>query len=182
MIFLSCLLLNKMSSIFFYIYTCDISFLQCFDYPNFFRIVLTVPEEMLIEACDRIKEFCHNHYSLNASTSAANVEMILKSQMQMLQVWSGFCLRSVVAYLLKHYQSDNVSPLWSLSTRSWWHIIYDIVCIKKGITINVIYKNSKTRENVNLSFIMLRFYNILNFKSRCLCPLLQFKTLTINIR
>lgn len=59
---------------------------QCFDYPNYFRIVLTVPEEMLVEACDRIKDFCTNHYTFNATTSAINAEMLLKSQMQMLQV------------------------------------------------------------------------------------------------
>ncbi|XP_066933991.1 tyrosine aminotransferase-like [Clytia hemisphaerica] len=30
----------------------------CFKYPNFFRIVLTVPPHMIQEACSRIKEFC----------------------------------------------------------------------------------------------------------------------------
>ncbi|XP_053402805.1 tyrosine aminotransferase-like [Mercenaria mercenaria] len=35
---------------------------QCFDFPNFFRVVLTVPQEKLKEACDRIKEFCEQHY------------------------------------------------------------------------------------------------------------------------
>lgn len=30
----------------------------CFQYPNFFRIVLTVPPHLLQEACSRIKEFC----------------------------------------------------------------------------------------------------------------------------
>ncbi|XP_073440924.1 tyrosine aminotransferase [Dendrobates tinctorius] len=34
----------------------------CFEYPNFFRIVLTVPEEMMVEACRRIREFCAEHY------------------------------------------------------------------------------------------------------------------------
>ncbi|KAG8437489.1 hypothetical protein GDO86_008263 [Hymenochirus boettgeri] len=34
----------------------------CFEYPNYFRIVLTVPEEMMIEACRRIREFCKLHY------------------------------------------------------------------------------------------------------------------------
>uniref|UniRef100_A0A8C5WHG5 Tyrosine aminotransferase n=1 Tax=Leptobrachium leishanense TaxID=445787 RepID=A0A8C5WHG5_9ANUR len=34
----------------------------CFEYPNYFRIVLTVPEEMMIEACRRIREFCEQHY------------------------------------------------------------------------------------------------------------------------
>lgn len=33
-----------------------------FDYPNFFRIVVTVPEEMMVEACVRIRQFCQCHY------------------------------------------------------------------------------------------------------------------------
>lgn len=36
---------------------------QCFDFPNFFRIVLTVPEEKIVVACERIAEFCRAHYS-----------------------------------------------------------------------------------------------------------------------
>ncbi|XP_055622029.1 tyrosine aminotransferase [Toxorhynchites rutilus septentrionalis] len=35
---------------------------QCFEYPNYVRIVLTVPEEMIIEACKRLDEFCEKHY------------------------------------------------------------------------------------------------------------------------
>ncbi|XP_040265060.1 tyrosine aminotransferase [Bufo bufo] len=34
----------------------------CFEYPNYFRVVLTVPEEMMVEACRRIHEFCSEHY------------------------------------------------------------------------------------------------------------------------
>ncbi|XP_007906137.1 tyrosine aminotransferase [Callorhinchus milii] len=34
----------------------------CFEYPNFFRIVLTVPADMMVEACNRIRQFCENHY------------------------------------------------------------------------------------------------------------------------
>ena len=33
-----------------------------FYYPGFFRIVLTAPEDTLVEACERIKEFCAKHY------------------------------------------------------------------------------------------------------------------------
>jgi tyrosine aminotransferase len=36
---------------------------QCFQYPNYFRVVLTVPEEKIREACQRISEFCFAHYS-----------------------------------------------------------------------------------------------------------------------
>ncbi|KAK2170498.1 hypothetical protein NP493_1149g00075 [Ridgeia piscesae] len=35
---------------------------QCFEYPDYFRIVLTVPEDKISEACDRIAEFCNVHY------------------------------------------------------------------------------------------------------------------------
>ena len=44
---------------------------KCFNIPNFFRIVLTVPAELMIEACDRISEFCHLHYD---STTRFEVE------------------------------------------------------------------------------------------------------------
>ncbi|KAM6946109.1 tyrosine aminotransferase [Aplochiton taeniatus] len=33
-----------------------------FEYPNFFRVVVTVPKEMMVEACGRIREFCQRHY------------------------------------------------------------------------------------------------------------------------
>ncbi|XP_068459740.1 tyrosine aminotransferase [Clinocottus analis] len=35
---------------------------SAFEYPNFFRIVVTVPEEMMVEACSRIREFCQRHH------------------------------------------------------------------------------------------------------------------------
>ncbi|XP_045511488.1 tyrosine aminotransferase [Colias croceus] len=34
---------------------------KCFEYPNYMRIVLTVPEEYLREACQRITLFCKEH-------------------------------------------------------------------------------------------------------------------------
>jgi tyrosine aminotransferase len=35
---------------------------ECFSYSGFFRIVLTAPEEVLIESCKRMKEFCVKYY------------------------------------------------------------------------------------------------------------------------
>ncbi|KAF2355837.1 Tyrosine/nicotianamine aminotransferase [Trinorchestia longiramus] len=34
---------------------------RCFDVPNYFRIVLTVPEETMREACKRMEAFCKTH-------------------------------------------------------------------------------------------------------------------------
>ena len=34
----------------------------CFFYPSYFRIVLTVPENLITESCKRIKEFCEIHF------------------------------------------------------------------------------------------------------------------------
>uniref|UniRef100_A0A1L8E2B5 Tyrosine aminotransferase n=1 Tax=Nyssomyia neivai TaxID=330878 RepID=A0A1L8E2B5_9DIPT len=34
---------------------------ECFCYPNYFRIVITIPEEKMREACERISNFCTNH-------------------------------------------------------------------------------------------------------------------------
>ena len=39
---------------------------KCFNIPNFFRIVLTVPQKFMTEACDRITEFCEEHYDFRA--------------------------------------------------------------------------------------------------------------------
>ncbi|XP_013793076.2 tyrosine aminotransferase-like [Limulus polyphemus] len=36
---------------------------MCFNYPDFMRIVLTVPEEQMQEACERIADFCSQHYA-----------------------------------------------------------------------------------------------------------------------
>lgn len=35
---------------------------KCFNIENYIRIVLTVPRSMIIEACNRIKEFCETHF------------------------------------------------------------------------------------------------------------------------
>lgn len=43
--------------------------LQAFEYPNFFRIVVTVPQEMMVEACGRIREFCQRHYRPSSCNS-----------------------------------------------------------------------------------------------------------------
>jgi len=34
----------------------------CFDFPGYFRFVLTIPEHMILEACQRIQEFCYEHF------------------------------------------------------------------------------------------------------------------------
>lgn len=47
---------------------------RCFDYPNYMRIVLTVPEEMIAEACARIAEFCAVHYRPTATASSPIAE------------------------------------------------------------------------------------------------------------
>lgn len=36
----------------------------CFNFQGFIRIVLTVPEKLIIEACERIIEFCDRHINL----------------------------------------------------------------------------------------------------------------------
>lgn len=38
---------------------------QCFEYPNYIRLVLTVPEEMIVEAVKRLTEFCDQHYKID---------------------------------------------------------------------------------------------------------------------
>lgn len=35
---------------------------ECFEYPGYIRIVLTAPEEILIVACERMREFCEKYF------------------------------------------------------------------------------------------------------------------------
>lgn len=45
---------------------------KCFNIENYMRIVLTVPREMIIEACNRIDEFCKKHYKADAENISKN--------------------------------------------------------------------------------------------------------------
>lgn len=49
-------------------------YFQCFEFPDFFRVVLTVPQDKLKEACTRISDFCSKHYDAKPATNgdAAN--------------------------------------------------------------------------------------------------------------
>lgn len=35
---------------------------DCFFFPGYIRIVMTVPEDLIVEGCKRMKEFCERHY------------------------------------------------------------------------------------------------------------------------
>lgn len=45
---------------------------QCFDYCSYMRLVITVPENMLEEACQRIQGFCERHHYKTAQISRRN--------------------------------------------------------------------------------------------------------------
>ncbi|GAB1870049.1 Tyrosine aminotransferase [Camponotus japonicus] len=45
---------------------------QCFDYPSYMRLVITVPDNMLEEACQRIQEFCERHHYKTAEIMGRN--------------------------------------------------------------------------------------------------------------
>lgn len=49
---------------------------KCFNIENYMRIVLTVPREMMIEACNRIKEFCETHYESEVETISSELQSI----------------------------------------------------------------------------------------------------------
>ncbi|XP_037821427.1 tyrosine aminotransferase-like [Lucilia sericata] len=46
---------------------------SCFEFPNYMRIVLTVPREMIEEACSRMAEFCEAHYKVDNSIIENNL-------------------------------------------------------------------------------------------------------------
>ncbi|RLU17103.1 hypothetical protein DMN91_011172 [Ooceraea biroi] len=45
---------------------------QCFDYPSYMRLVITVPGDMLGQACQRIQEFCERHHYKTAEIVGRN--------------------------------------------------------------------------------------------------------------
>ncbi|XP_046829451.1 tyrosine aminotransferase isoform X2 [Vespa crabro] len=45
---------------------------QCFDYPSYMRLVITIPQDMLEEACQRIQEFCYRHHYKTAEINRKN--------------------------------------------------------------------------------------------------------------
>jgi len=52
---------------------------KCFEYADYFRIVLTVPEEQLLLALDRIHEFCVAHY-LTEKMEGLRISRIIESE------------------------------------------------------------------------------------------------------
>lgn len=61
----------------------------CFNFPGYFRFVLTVPEELIVEACSRLKDFCFEHF-VSSRARARDA-----------------------AYLCKTENSDNQQMLWA---------------------------------------------------------------------
>jgi tyrosine aminotransferase len=57
----------------------------CFDYPGYFRFVLTVPLDMLIEACQRIEEFCVKHYDANENEKTSATDKNVKHEHEIIQ-------------------------------------------------------------------------------------------------
>lgn len=64
--------------------------LQAFEYPNFFRIVVTVPQEMMVEACGRIRDFCQRHYRPSSCNSNDLDQWKLRASLvrqQQVKIW-----------------------------------------------------------------------------------------------
>lgn len=53
-------------------FVCLFFFFQCFDYPSYMRLVITVPQDMLEEACLRIQDFCSRHHVKNYLRNSIN--------------------------------------------------------------------------------------------------------------
>ncbi|XP_076297194.1 tyrosine aminotransferase isoform X2 [Lasioglossum baleicum] len=54
---------------------------QCFDYPSYMRLVITVPVDMIEEACHRIQDFCEKHHY----KTAEDAEILSKEFNRILQ-------------------------------------------------------------------------------------------------
>jgi tyrosine aminotransferase len=50
---------------------------QCFGMKNYFRLVTCPPSEILSEAIERIREFCHNHRQPTTETGTEEVNVTI---------------------------------------------------------------------------------------------------------
>ena len=67
---------------------------QCFDFPNYMRIVLTVPFDLTEEACNRIAAFCSRYYvALDHSVAASSVKNGTHTTVDSLENGS-YCVKS----------------------------------------------------------------------------------------
>jgi len=67
---------------------------QCFDYPNYMRIVLTVPFDLTEEACNRIAAFCSRYYVACELHSVAAPIVKNGSHTTVDSLENGYCVKS----------------------------------------------------------------------------------------
>lgn len=100
----------------------DISFLlQCFDYPNYMRLVLTVPAEQLREACQRITAFCQRHHrseDTDVDTRASNCSALIFSKEDGIRPWTYHCT-------CPHLMWSSYA--YSTGRRDWPHFVVEPV-------------------------------------------------------
>ncbi|XP_028037349.1 tyrosine aminotransferase [Bombyx mandarina] len=58
---------------------------QCFEFPNYMRIVLTVPEEILREACRRIIIFCQEHVVSREKILEIDENVVVSSEAEIIR-------------------------------------------------------------------------------------------------
>ena len=83
---------------------------QCFDYPNYFRIVLTVPEVQLREACSRIAQYSAAHYVKAQLNGQANGHAIPEEE-------HALCTKDQLKGLPSLVYGTSEAEPWSLKHR-----------------------------------------------------------------
>ena len=58
------------------------SCMQCFEYADYFRIVLTVPKEQLLIALDRIMDYCNDHYVEKNKPASRSIVQVGEDQVE----------------------------------------------------------------------------------------------------
>ena len=94
---------------------------KCFNIPNFFRIVLTVPGNLMAEACDRIAEFCEKHYDIHARFELGQQQNCL----------------TTIQNKDDNYESSGFSN-GSSSSSGIFHFIYEVVMYQKILFLLII--------------------------------------------
>ncbi|CRK96860.1 CLUMA_CG009926, isoform A [Clunio marinus] len=114
----------------------------CFYYPGFFRIVLTVPENLISEACKRIKEFCEDHRDKLISVALRPLESIPNSS-QISQISS-----------LRHWFQHSERIIIMSNTQ--WNIKPTYFGIHTVNPLRKLWQESYPSGNPNKSHIVLQ--------------------------
>merc|ERR1719369_1159628 len=108
---------------------------KCFNYPNYMRIVLTLPSALLSEACDRILEFCSRRLIVPPPSRLVNLLVEHKSL---------YATYGKVHGRFVDNQTDNWHSTWQLAVT-----LAEAISKKKEVDLDEVVATIRRKESVS---------------------------------